>query len=121
MPIASRLATLCLFIGTSIALGQSTTQEDLGTVTAATLSKGLGWAVNSVNEVEFAAAAAAGATHVRIDACEWPTVEQQSAPPNNVSSGYALPAGCVSGLEFSKKYGLEPTIVAAYGSLIIKY
>ena len=62
MPIASKLATLCLFIGTSVAFGQSTTQEDLGTVTAASLSSGLGWSVGS-NEVEFAAAAAAGATH----------------------------------------------------------
>ena len=112
----SKLAVLCLFVGTTVALGQSTTQENLGTVTAASLTKGLGWAVSSVNEVEFAAAAAAGATHVRIDACQWSSIEEQTAPPDNASGGYALPAGCVSGLVYAKKYNLQPTIVAAYGA-----
>ena len=116
MQIVSRLATLCFFIVTSVALGQSTKQEDLGTVTAASLTNGLSWQVSSVNEVEFAAAAAAGATRVRIDACEWSAVEQQGAPPNNVSSGYSLPTGCMSGLAYAKKYNLQPTIIAAYGS-----
>ena len=116
MTIACRLATLCLFAGTSLALAQSATQEDLGAVTASSLTKGLSWSVTAENEAEFAAAAAAGATHVRIDACEWPSVEQQTAPPNNASVGYTLPAGCESGLVYAKKYGLQPIIVGAYGA-----
>ena len=60
--------------------------------------------------------AAAGAKHVRIDSCEWSMVEQQTAPPDNASNGYTLPPGCVDGLTYAKKYGLRPTILAAYGA-----
>ena len=76
----------------------------------------MGWSVSSVNEVEFAAAAAAGATRVRVDACEWSSVEEQTVPPNNASLGYSLQPGCATGLAYAKKYGLQPTLVAAYGS-----
>ncbi len=103
-------------LATSFAAGQSVTQENLGAITAAKMADGLGWSVSSLNEAEFAAAAAAGATHVRLDNCEWYQVEGQSLPPNNVSTGYSLPSGCVSGLTYAKRYGLRPTVIASYGS-----
>ncbi len=103
-------------LATSFAAGQSVTQENLGAITAAKMADGLGWSVSSLNEAEFAAAAAAGATHVRFDACEWYQVEGQSLPPNNASTGYSLPSGCVSGLTYAKRYGLRPTVIASYGS-----
>jgi hypothetical protein len=116
MPFASRLATLCLFVGASVAFGQSTTQENLGAITASHVYSGLGWQVSPSVEEEFAAAADAGASHVRVDACTWSTIEAQSAPPNNVSSGYSLTPMCISALTFAKKYDLKPTLLAAYGS-----
>ncbi len=108
-------AVICSFTGCSILLGQSVTQENLGAIPASRASQGLGWNVNGLNQVEFAAAVAAGATHVRLDACAWSSVEVQSAPPNNVSAGYSLPAGCLTALNYSKQYGLQPTLIAGYG------
>ena len=41
--------------------------------------------------------------------------ELQSPPPNNVSQGFQMPAGCAQGISLSKQYGMKPTILAAYG------
>ena len=116
MSVLSRCVGFCLLLVTGVAMGQSTTQENLGVITAAKMADGLGWSVSSLNEEEFAAAAAAGATHVRFDACEWYQVEGQSLPPNNVSTGYSLPSGCASALTYAKRYGLKPTVIASYGA-----
>ena len=92
------------------------TIENLGSVLASKVSAGLGWNVTTQNEWEFAAAAAAGATHVRFQ-CSWASTESQSAPPNNANTAtkYTLQSDCVTALAFTKKYGLHPTVVAAYG------
>ena len=111
-----KFVAFCMCLSASLALGQSVTQENLGIMTAPQLSSGLGWQVSSLNEEEFVAAAAAGAKHVRLDGCSWSSVEGQSSPPNNVSTGYSLPPGCVQALTYAKKYGLQPTVIAGYGA-----
>jgi hypothetical protein len=115
MSAFTRLSFLFLLVTSSLAFGQSNTQEDLGSIPASQAYRGLGWQL-ATNEAEYAAAAAAGASHVRVDDCNWSAVEQQSAPPNNVSLGYSLPSACASALAYAKKYGMHPTVIAAYGA-----
>jgi hypothetical protein len=89
--------------------------ELLGTTTAAQVSNGLGFVVpQQALDWEFAAAAQAGATHVRFQ-CAWSNVEKQSAPPNNTSSGFVQDPDCVSGFNSALDRGLKVTVVAAYG------
>jgi hypothetical protein len=91
--------------------------ELFGTVTASQVANGLGFVIPQDNlDIEFAAAAAAGATHVRFQ-CSWKQVEQQTAPPNNAPATpqYVQDPNCVSGFASVKKYGLKPTVVAAFG------
>jgi hypothetical protein len=89
--------------------------ELLGTTTAEQVSRGLGFVVPQPSQDwEFAAAAKAGATHVRFQ-CSWNKVEKQAAPPNNTSSGFVQDPDCVSGFNSSRSRGLKVTVVAAYG------
>jgi hypothetical protein len=89
--------------------------ELLGTTTAEQVSGGLGFVVPQPSQDwEFAAAAQAGATHVRFQ-CSWNNVEKQSAPPKNTSSGFVQDPDCVSGFKSARRRGLKVTVVAAYG------
>jgi hypothetical protein len=95
--------------------GQGKAVELLGTVTANQVSDGLGFVVpQDYQDWEFAAAAAAGATHVRFQ-CAWGSVEKQSSPPSNVSLGFAQDPNCALGFASAAKYGMKATVVAAYG------
>jgi hypothetical protein len=90
--------------------------ELLGTVTANQAANGLGFNLDDNQDWQFAAAAAAGATHVRMQ-CPWVTVEKQTPPPNNVpaTQQYVQDPNCVLGFQSAKKYGIHPTVLAAFG------
>ena len=119
MSIAIHRLTFGLFfaLGLTSAFAQTTTTEVLGTVTANQVSTGLGFNLDSNEDWQWAAAAAAGATHARID-CTWSLVEQQTAPPLNQPANpqYVQSSDCVKGLASAKKYGIHPTVVASYGA-----
>jgi hypothetical protein len=89
--------------------------ESLGVIPATQPLTGLGFNIDTTNEWEFVLAASAGTTHVRFQ-CSWAETEVQTAPPMNASLGYALSPNCTKALAFSKKYGMHPTVVAAFGS-----
>jgi hypothetical protein len=93
------------------------TIEKLGIATASQAAAGLGFNVEPSNDWEFLMAAAAGATWVRFQ-CGWSAVETQTAPPANTngSTRFVLDPGCQAGLASARKYGLKPTVLAAYGS-----
>lgn len=106
-------SVLALFVLAPCSLAQSvTTIENMGTVTATTMSNGLGFNVNPGNDWELQYAAQAGAKEVRMQ-CAWISTEIQTA--QNTSGGYALPAACVSGFASAAKYNLHPLVIAAYG------
>lgn len=96
---------------------QSTTVVNLGTVTAAQVSDGLGFNIQPSQDWQWAAVAAAGGKHARIQ-CSWSTVEQQTAPPNNAqaSTPYIEDPTCAAGLASAARYGIHPTVVAGYGA-----
>jgi hypothetical protein len=98
-------------------VGQTNSTEVLGTVTANQVSQGLGFNLDPTQDWEFAAAAAAGATHARFD-CTWALVEQQTPPPQNAPADpqYAQTSDCVKGFASANRYGIHPTVVAAYGA-----
>ena len=91
--------------------------QPLGVIPASQPLAGLGFNIDPLNEWEFQLAAAAGTTHVRFQ-CGWNATETQTAPPQNqnTSTPYVLQSDCQSGLALAKKYGMHPTIIAAYGS-----
>jgi hypothetical protein len=91
--------------------------QPLGVIPASQPLAGLGFNIDPLNEWEFQLAAAAGTTHVRFQ-CGWNATETQTAPPQNqnTSTAYVLQSDCQSGLALAKKYGMHPTLVAAYGS-----
>ena len=93
-----------------------TSVELMGTISANQVVNGLGFNITDSNDWEFAAAASAGATHARMQ-CSWSAIEQQTAPPNNLSGSpqYVQDPNCVLGFNSAKKYGIHPTVVAAYG------
>jgi hypothetical protein len=93
------------------------TVEKLGIATATQAAAGLGFNVEPSNDWEFQMAAAAGATWVRFQ-CGWSGTETQTAPPANTngSTRFVLDSGCQAGLASARKYGLKPTVLAAYGS-----
>ena len=88
----------------------------LGVVPASQLATGLGFNVG-VQEWEYQMASALGATHVRFQ-CGWSDVEHQTAPPQNQDEAvaFSLNPPCVTAFAFAKKYNLQPTVVAGYGS-----
>jgi hypothetical protein len=120
-PSATAAATLAASASNSVttpAVTQLTKAiENLGTTSAGQAASGLGFNVEPSNDWEFQMAAAAGATSVRFQ-CGWATTETQSAPPANTngSTKFVLQAGCQSGLISAQRYGLKPTVLAAYGS-----
>ncbi len=91
--------------------------QSLGVIPSSQPLTGLGFNLNPQNEWEFQLAAAAGTAHVRFQ-CGWNTTEIQTAPPQNQdeSPSYVLQSPCQSGLAFAQKYGMHPTVIAAYGS-----
>jgi hypothetical protein len=92
-----------------------TSVESFGPVTAQQVSNGLGFVIPQQNQDwQFAAAAAAGAKHVRFQ-CSWNNIEKQTSPPNNRSLGFAEDPDCARGFASTAKYGLKATVVAAYG------
>src|SRR5580692_3322106 len=94
----------------SIGLAQVTSVELLGTITANQVSSGLGFVVpQEASDWEFAAASAAGATHVRFQ-CSWNNVENQSAPPRNISLGFVQDPNCVSGFNSALSRRLAVTV-----------
>ena len=95
---------------------QSTSVVTIGTITANQASNGLGFNLDPNQDWEWAAAAAAGATHARIQ-CSWSIVEQQTAPPLNAPASvqYIEDPNCALGLQSAQKYDIQPTVVAAYG------
>ena len=111
--------TLSLFValGLTSALAQTNSTEVLGTVTANQVSNGLGFNLDANQDWQWAAAAAAGATHARLD-CTWQFVEQQTAPPLNQPADpqYVQTDDCVKGFASAVKYGIHPTVVAAFGA-----
>ena len=109
-------ATL-MFVGISIGNAQTSSVENLGIVTANQVSSGLGFNLVANADWQWAAAAAAGATHARIQ-CSWSTVEQQTAAPLNkqASTPYIEDPNCLLGFASARKYGIHPTVVAAYGA-----
>ncbi|HET6145512.1 MAG TPA: hypothetical protein VFE02_18565 [Candidatus Acidoferrales bacterium] len=117
--VAACLLSVCASIAmpdaASVATVPGTTIESLGTITAEQVSNGLGFVVPQDNQDwQFAAAAAAGATHVRFQ-CAWNNTEKQPPPPNNTSQGFSEDPNCVLGFASTLKYGLKATVVAAYG------
>lgn len=88
----------------------------LGVIPATQASSGLGFQLNPDNDWEFQMAAAAGATHARFQ-CSWQSIENQTAPPNDTDEAtpFTLNPDCKNGLVAAAKYGLHPTVVAAYG------
>ena len=101
--------------GTGTTATQVYSVELLGAVTANQVSNGLGFVVpQEFEDWEFAAAAAAGATHVRFQ-CSWNNVEKQSQPPENTSLGFVQDPNCVSGFNSALNRGLKVTVVAAFG------
>jgi hypothetical protein len=96
--------------------GTVTTVEQLGAIPASQAANGLGFNVAQGNDWEFQMAAAAGATHARFQ-CGWTSTENQVAPPGNApaASQFTLQPDCQAGLVSSFRYGLHPTILAAYG------
>ncbi len=116
-PAQTATPTQVLPAGTTSAAGTVTAVETLGIITANQASNGLGFNLDAEQDWQWAAAAAAGATHARIQ-CSWEQVEQQSAPPDNNpgSPQYVQTPNCAAGLASAKKYGIHPTVVAAYGS-----
>ena len=104
-------------LSASFSLAQTQSKELLGTVTANQVSNGLGFNLDPNKDWQWAAAAAAGATHARID-CQWSTVEQQTAPPLNKQAAipYIQDPACVAGFASAVKYGIHPTVVAAFGA-----
>jgi hypothetical protein len=93
-----------------------TTIEPLGAIPASQAANGLGFNVAQGNDWEFQMAAAAGATHARFQ-CGWTGTENQAAPPGNTPATpqFTLASDCQAGLFSSLKYGMHPTILAAYG------
>ncbi len=93
-----------------------TSVELLGTVTANQAANGLGFNLDVNQDWQFAAAAAAGATHARIQ-CAWVNVEKQTPPPNNkpASPQYKQDPNCLLGFASAKKYGIHPTVIAGFG------
>ena len=115
--LLSHLVTLSLaLLSASSLVAQSSSVELIGTVTANQVSQGLGFNLDANQDWEWAAAAAAGATHARIQ-CSWSLVEQQTAPPRNAAAGtqYVQDPACAAGFVSAAKYGIHPTVVAAYG------
>ncbi len=94
---------------------QSTSVVNLANITANQVSDGLGFNIHPDLDWEWAAVAAAGGTHARIQ-CSWSIVEQQSAPPSNTSLGYVEDPGCAQGFQSAAKYGIHPTVIAAFGA-----
>ena len=114
---SSWFAICCLaLLGVSAAIAQSTAVELIGTITANQAANGLGFNLDGGQDWEWAAAAAAGATHARFQ-CSWSTVEQQTAPPRNAqaSTQYIEDPNCTAAFASAAKYGIHPTVVAAYG------
>jgi hypothetical protein len=113
-PSPSTAGSAPVSAGTTPAL---TTVEKLGVVPAIQAATGLGFNVEPSNDWEFQMAAAAGATWVRFQ-CGWSSIETQTAPPANSNTGsrFVLDSGCQAGLASARKYGLKPTVLAAYGS-----
>ena len=105
-----------MFAGVKPIKAQSTSVELLGTITAKQASEGLGFNLDPNQDWQWAAAAAAGATHARMQ-CSWSAVEQQTLPPENkpASPQYVQDPNCVLGFQSAQKYGIHPTVVAAYG------
>lgn len=95
---------------------QSSSVELIGTVTASQVKEGLGFNLNPANDWEWQAAAAAGATHARFQ-CSWSLVEQQTPPPANspAATRYVEDPSCAAGFVSARKYGIHPTVVAAFG------
>ena len=100
----------------SLAAAQTSKVVVLGTVPASQVNSGLGFNLQPTQEWQWQAAAAAGATHARFQ-CSWSTVEQQTAPPENepAATRYVQDPNCTTGFAFAKKYGIHPTVVAAFG------
>jgi hypothetical protein len=96
-------------------LSQSTTIQSLGAIPVGTMINGLGWNTGDYQE-EYIAAKTAHSQHARITSCGWSAVEGQSAPPNNVSTGYTLPTACSNDILWAAENGQTPTLVAAYGA-----
>ena len=88
----------------------------IGTTTASQALNGLGFNLDPDQEWQWAAAASAGARHARFQ-CSWSKVEQQTPPPLNaaLTPQYVQEQKCARGLDFARKYGMQATIVAAFG------
>ncbi len=112
--LAAILAALCVSIVPTQA--NATGVQSLGVVPSGQLLAGLGFTVDPESEWEFESAATAGATHVRFQ-CGWSVTEIQTPPPQNraESTPYVLPSACQSGFTYSRKYGMHPTVIAAFG------
>ena len=110
-------ASLFFALGLASAGAQTNSTEVLGTVTANQVSNGLGFNLDANQDWQFAAAAAAGATHARFD-CTWSMVEQQTAPPLNrpADPQYVETSDCLKAFASSAKYGIHPTVVAGFGA-----
>ncbi len=107
------------FFGVLAAAGslsaQSTSVVNLANINATQVADGLGFNIQPNLDWEWAAVAAAGGTHARIQ-CSWSIVEKQAPPPSNQSLGYVEDPGCAAGFKSAAKYGIHPTVIAAFGA-----
>ena len=112
-PTKSATATILL---NSPSATSSTAIQPLGAIPSTQPLNGLGFNIDP-QQWEFQLAAAAGTTHVRFQ-CGWVGTETQTAPPlnRNTSTKYILDPNCQTDLALSKQYGMQPSIIAAFGA-----
>lgn len=98
----------------SVTFAQVTTMNNLGTVTAVSVSKAMGSNFGG-NQQEFIAAQAMHINFARIGTCGWGTIEGQSAAPANTSTGLALTTGCRNSITWAAQNGMTAEPEAVYG------
>ena len=86
---------------------------NVGTVTAQQVSQGLGFACDATVEWEWAAVAAAGGRHCRLQDT-WGQTEGQTPAPENKSTGYHTAPYVETAYGLAKRYGIHPTLVTGY-------
>ena len=115
LTLSRALAFFGVVAAASTLSAQSTSVLNLGNIDASQVADGLGFNISPGQDWQWAAIAAAGGTHARIQ-CAWSTVEQQSLPPANRHTAYVEDANCSKGFDSAAKYGIHPTVIAAFGA-----
>ncbi len=113
------LATISCVHNSGASAQSATDTVPIGVINATELAGKLGFNISQSvfdegNPVEWKAAADAGATWVRVEACDWKVFEQQTPAPSNTqaSPAYVPPSSCFNALTYAKQYGLNVTMMA---------